>query len=161
MKKYGKGVSIGLFLILGGFVLLQYQNCGNSSSSSNTSAVGLSGLTYIVTLTPSITSVPPNSPVNLNVNVQSSGSEQTYTVIGYVANGVKQGLCKVPSPGPSTNYTVTTCTPSFPSSLAGPVNLYVDILDPNFPPNEYMIECTSAYGPLVAGCAGTYSITVQ
>jgi len=162
MKKYGKFASAGLFVILGIFILLQYQNCGNSSTSSNTSAVGPSGLTYTVTLTVTPTSFAEGSAVPIQVNVVSSGSEQTSAVIGYLQNGTtKAELCQVYSQGPSVNYTNSTCNASH-ITQKGPVSLYVDILDPNFPINEFMIDCVpQSGGVLPPGCAGNFQVTVQ
>lgn len=158
MNKYGKFASAGLFVILGIFILLQYQNCGNSSTTSNSSAVGPSGLTYTVTLTPQAPTVSRNTQTEIVVQVQSSGPELMGAIVGYEVNGVKNPLCNLQSQGgPSEGWTNPSCRPSF--SQDGTYNLYVDVIDTSgqFPPNEFMIDCSP---PLVAGCQGTYTINV-
>jgi len=161
VKKYGKFVSIVLFAILGAFVLLQYQNCGNSSSNTNTTPVGPAGIAYTITLTPTPGTITHGSRSTLQLRVQSSGIENIVAVIGQLVNGVtKSQLCTVQPNSPSVDWTLPTCSPTF--NQAGNISLYVDLYDPNYPPSEYMADCSQMNGlPVGPGCQGTFNLLVQ
>jgi len=159
MKKHGKYVTASLFVILGIFVILQYQNCGNSSTNGNLSQVGPAGIAYTVTLTPNPASLLHGSGTTLQVRVQSTGLELTGAAIGYIQNGQKIQVCFVESGVPSQDWTNSICHPTFPT--AGTYPLYVDILDPNFPPTEPMLDCNQYGQALLAGCQGTFVLQVN
>jgi hypothetical protein len=157
MKKYGKFASVGLFVFLGIFILLQYQNCGNSSSSSGSSSVGLDGISYSLTTTVQ-SPVSHLSPSPITVQVVSSASVQINVLIGYFLGGKKQLLCTDPSPGGATNWQASCTTNGIP---VGTQTLYVDVIDPQFSPNDNNPAFDCSGNALVPGCAGTYQITVQ
>ena len=152
-KKYGKGISIVLFIALGVFVMLQYQNCGNSSGTNNSSVVGPSGLSYSVVLTPQTTTPTHGNNPNdqLTVQVQVSAADNLIIKTGYLSGGIKNQWCLSDSPGPVSNISVP-CDPFFPQ--AGVINMYVEVDD------TYGIElyCTNNTTP---GCNGTYTLNVQ
>jgi hypothetical protein len=156
VKKYTKVASFFLFAALAVFILFQYQNCGGNNNNNNWSAVGPSGVSYMVTMTPPATATHGNNPVQVIVRVQTSGPESLIVRIGTIVNGNKNEICSIPTSGPVTDTQNLYCWPTFPQ--AGVQTLYVDVGDPNFPSNTALLSCTN---PPIQGCIGTYTITVN